>query len=385
MEEGGQARGHERERQQKERQCKMKFSITRTKFVDALRNVQNLVSSKMPLQVMQNVLVEAEGGVLRLTTADMDVTMYSVAEADIGEPGSTTLPAKVLFGVVSCCPEGVVEVEVDADDRASIRAGSAKYRLVGMSAKLFPALPDEGSEEGYRIDQAVLREMLRKTAYAAPQDDTRKALKGVLMSFQDGRLSMVATDGRRLALVEKELEDPIDRDMRITIPIRTVVELQRILSGDGRVEIKLNGSRVRFDFGSTVLYSKIVEDRYPDYEQVIPRKCNYSVALDRQQLVTALERVSVMTSDVRSTMFTFSGNMLQISSRAANLGEARDEVPIKYDGERIDISFNPVYILEALKAIDDDEVKINLNEGTTPAVIKCSIPFLYVIMPLKVD
>lgn len=363
----------------------MKFSITRMKFAEGLKGVQSIVGAKAPLQIMQNVLLEAVDGKLRFTASDLDLSMFTEIDAVVEEPGKTTLPAKVLFSVVSCCPEGVVEVSVDENDRASIRAGSTKYKLVGMPASSFPPLPSEGEGEAYRVDQPLLKEMLRKTAYAAPQDDTRRALKGVLLSFAAGRMTMVATDGRRLALVEKELDDPVGQDLRITIPIRTVGELQRILSSEGIVEIKLNGSQLSFKIGSTVLYSKIVEDVYPNYEQVIPRQSAFTVSVERQLLVTALERVSVMTSDVRSTLFTFSGNLLQIASSALEVGEARDEVPIKYDGEEIEITFNPAYLLDALKAIDDDEVRFLLNDGHSPAVIKCTIPFLYVIMPLKVS
>lgn len=363
----------------------MKFTVIRSTFVEGLKNVQNIATSKVPLQIMQNVLLEAENGNLRMTCSDIDLTMYCTIPAEVEEPGKTTLPAKVLFSVVSCSPEGIVEITVDNDDRATIKAGSAKYRLVGTTAASFPALPQEADDNSYIIDQALLKEMLRKTAYAAPVDDIRKALKGVLMNFSLGKLTLVATDGKRLALVEKELEDPIEKDLRITIPNRTVSELQRILTSNGHVEIKLNGSQLCFKLDRVVLYSKIVEDQYPNFEQVIPRECNYTVSLDRAMLVSALERVSVMTSDVRSTMFSFSGNLLQITSNAADLGDARDEMPIKYDGDPIDITFNPNYILDALKAIDDDEVRFNLIDGHSPGVIKCSVPFLYVIMPLKVN
>jgi DNA polymerase-3 subunit beta len=206
------------------------------------------------------------------------------------------------------------------------------------------------------------------------------------MSFKDSKLTMVATDGRRLALVEKEMEFPKTSERDIVLPSKAVQELQRSLGGEGDVSIKVLASKICFNLGEVQIYSKLIDDTYPNYRQVIPSECAEKIVIDRQLLLNALERASVMTMDeAHSTKLIFESNRLTVTSAANEIGEAKDEVAIKYAGEKIEIMFNPNYVMDPLKAIDDDEVSININNGHSPAVIKCSIPFLYVLMPLRIN
>ncbi len=365
----------------------MKFKIVRSKFLEGLKKVQNIVGSKGSMLIIQNVLVEARDKELILTTTDLDISIRTRVACEIVEEGSTTLPVKLLFNAISKSPEGPIEVDVSAADCAFITAGSAEFKLNGMSVVDFPALPDDQNSFEYVIPQMTLREMLRKTAYAASQDDTRKTLKGVLMSFRDGKLTMVATDGRRLALIEHEVDLPEEAQKEIILPTKVVAELQRSLTGDGDARITIEKSQISFDLGETRLYSKLLDEIYPNYRQVIPNGCSEHVVVDRQLLLSALDRVSVMTMDEsNSTCLTFDSNQLTVaSSKSSEAGSARDIVPIKYDGVKIDIVFNPSFVMDPLKAIDEDEVTIELNNGTSPAMIKCSVPFLYVMMPLRLN
>lgn len=361
----------------------MKFKITKATFLDGLKSVQNIVSSKTSAPVMQNVRLEAQDGFLRMTTTDIDISIDGKVECETGEAGATTLPVKILSSMVSCSADGVIEVEVDTNDTATIFAGSAKYRLSGISEKLFPTLPNEEGAYSYTISSALLKEMLRKTAYAASQDDTRRNLRGVLMRFKDGKLTMVATDGRRLALVEKETEFANDAERDVILPMKAVQELQRALVSEGDVVMRVQGTQVSFNLGKYTVYSKLVDDNYPNYQQVIPSNIENSITLDRQMFISAIERVGVVTSGAQSIRLVFSDNVLQVSASETEIGYAKDELPIKYVGEVIEIVFNATYLMDPLKAIDDDEVTINLDNGHSPAIIRCSVPFLYVIMPLR--
>ena len=364
----------------------MKFKITRSRFLEGLKTVQNIVPSKGALQIIQNILVEAKDNKLYMTTTDLDISIRAVVDCETDNDGATTLPAKLLSNMIAKAPDGVVEVEVDAQDRAVIKAGTFTSKVAGMSVVDYPTLPVDGSSFEYVVQQVTLREMLRKTAYAASQDDTRKTLKGVLMSFKDGKLTMVATDGRRLAMVEHEIEVPKEAEKDVILPSKVVNELQRSLSTDGDVRITIEKSQIAFRLGTTKVYSKLLDEVYPNYRQVIPQSCNEHITVDRQLLLSALDRASVMTmEESSSTRLTFDSNQLIVSSRAAEVGEVRDIVPIKYDGSKIEIVFNPGYVMDPLKAIDEDEITIELNDGTSPAMIKCSIPFLYVMMPLRIN
>ncbi len=364
----------------------MKFKIIRSKFLEGLKSVQNIVAAKGSLPVLQNVLIEAKGKELTMTTTDLDISIKSTVECEVTELGLSTLPVKLLFNSISKAAEGVIEIEIDAREHASICAGSAKYKLVGLPESEFPRLPKDEESNKYTLSQSVLREMLRKTSYAASQDDTRRTLKGVLMSFKNSKLTMVATDGRRLALVENEVDFPQSAEKDIILPYKAVQELQRSLSDEGDVTIMVQRSLICFSLGHVMIYSKLVDDTYPNYVQVIPKESLEQIVVDRQLLLDALDRASVMTMDeAHSTKLVFDHGKLTVASAASDIGEAKDEVPIKYAGERIEIMFNPNYVMEPLKAIDDDEVQIHLNNGHSPAVIKCSIPFLYVLMPLRIN
>ena len=364
----------------------MKFRIVRSKFLEGLKSVQNIVVGKGSLPILQNVLLEAKGKELTLTTTDLDISIRCTVDCEVVEAGNTTLPVKLLFNTISKVVEGVVEVEVDANERATIVAGSAKFKLAGMPESEYPRLPKDEEASSYTLEQQTLKEMLRKTAYAASQDDTRRTLKGVLMSFKDAKLTMVATDGRRLALVENEMEFPKNAEKDIVLPFKAVQELQRSLGTEENIVVIVEKTQISFKLGNVTIYSKLMEDAYPNYQQVIPKSCAETITVDRQLLLDALERASVMTIDeAHSTKLIFAANKLTVTSAASEIGEAKDEVPIKYAGEKIEIMFNPGYVMDPLKAIDDDEVTINLNNGHSPAVIKCSIPFLYVLMPLRTN
>ena len=364
----------------------MKFSIVRSKFIEALKPVQSIVAGKGSLPILQNVMIEARGGELKLTTTDLDISIVSTAECEVVEEGATTLPVKILFNLIGKAPEGVVEVDIDAEQKAVIRAGSASYKLNGKPESDFPKLGGDEESSEYIMPRQTLQEMLRKTAYAASQDDTRRTLKGVLMSFKDAKLTMVATDGRRLALVEREMEFPKTSERDVVLPSKAVQELQRSLAGEGDVKINIQKTKISFNLGTIQIYSKLIDDAYPNYRQVIPNECQHTIVVDRQLLLDALERASVMTMDeAHSTKLIFDANRLTVTSAASEIGEATDEVAIKYGGEKIEIMFNPNYVMDPLKAIDDDEVSIKLNNGHSPAVINCSIPFLYVLMPLRIS
>ena len=364
----------------------MKFKIVRSKFLEGLKSVQNIVGGKASLAILQNVLLEARGQEIVMTTTDLDISIKAVCSCEVVEEGGTTIPVKLLFNAISKVAEGEVEFETDTKDRATICAGNTKFKVAGLPESEFPKLPQDEEAFVYTIQQATFRDMLRKVSYAASQDDTRRTLKGVLLSFKDSKLTMVATDGRRLALVEQEIEFPKDAEKDIILPSKAVGELQRSLNGEGDLSMMVQKSQICFKLESVMIYSKLMDDAYPNYRQVIPVEPKERIEVDRQLLLDALDRASVMTMDeAHSTKLIFSEGKLTVTSAASDIGEAKDEVPIKYAGEKIEILFNPSYVMDCLKSIDDDEVTMNLTDGHSPAVIKCSIPFLYVLMPLRIN
>ncbi|HHU15189.1 MAG: DNA polymerase III subunit beta [Kiritimatiellae bacterium] len=364
----------------------MKFSIVRSKFLDGLQRIQNVVSGRGTLQILQNAMIEAEGDRLCMTTTDLDISERCYVECQIEEPGSTTLPIRRLASIIRELDEGKIMVEVDEDDVATVQSGSSYFKIIGMSVRDFPPVPVTEGKFCYRIDQGVLREMLRKTSYAISQDETRRVLNGVLMAFKDNKLTMVATDGRRLALVEQEIEFPPEAEAELILPNKAVTELMRLLSNEGDLKVYAQTNQAVFEIGTTMMSSKLIDGVYPNYRQVIPGACDERVVIEREALLSALRRVSVVTTDKsNATRLTFSANQLTISINTPDVGEGRDTLPVKYAGKEISIIFNPEYVMDPLKNIDDDEVYLEMNDGHSPALLKCNVPFLYVLMPLRIS
>jgi len=364
----------------------MKFSVVRSKFLDGLQRIQNVVSGRGTLQILQNAMIEAEGDRLCMTTTDLDISERCYVECQIEEPGSTTLPIRRLASIIRELDEGQIMVEVDEDDVATVQSGSSYFKIIGMSVRDFPPVPVTEGKFCYRIDQGVLREMLRKTSYAISQDETRRVLNGVLMAFKDNKLTMVATDGRRLALVEQEIEFPPEAEAELILPNKAVTELMRLLGNEGDLKVYAQKNQAVFEIGTTMMSSKLIDGVYPNYRQVIPGACDERVVIEREALLSALRRVSVVTTDKsNATRLTFSANQLTISINTPDVGEGRDTLPVKYAGKEISIIFNPEYVMDPLKNIDDDEVFLEMNDGHSPALLKCNVPFLYVLMPLRIS
>jgi DNA polymerase-3 subunit beta len=364
----------------------MKFTVIRSKFLEGLMTVQNVVSSKGTLQILSNALIHVEDNQMLITTTDLDVSMRCMIPCEMEKPGSTTLPIRRLVSIMRELNEGNVTVEVNDDDEAKFVSGSSFFKIIGLPTRDFPPIPATEGKFCYRIDQGVLKEMLRKTSYAASQDETRRVLNGILMAFKSNKLTMVATDGRRLALVDHEVEFPEQAETEMILPTKAVNELMRVLMNEGEVKIYAQKNQVVFELGTTIMSSKLVDGVYPNYRQVIPSGCDERITIEREELLRAVRRVAVMVTDKSNAVrMTFSANQLKITISSQEVGEGRETVPVKYVGKEISIIFNPDYVMDPLKNMDDDEVYIELSDGHSPALLKCSVPFLYVLMPLRVN
>lgn len=361
----------------------MKFTIIRSKLLDGLQTVQNIVAGRSTMQILSNALIKGEDGKLWLTSTDLDLTVKCCIECEITVPGSTTLPVRRLASIVKELPDDRVTVEIDDDDVATVQCGSAFFKINGLSMRDFPPVPVADGEYSYRMDQTVLRDMLRKTSYAASLDQTRKALNGVMMVFKDGKVTVIATDGRRLALIENEGEFSTDAETEMILPLKTVTELMHLL-GQGDLKIFAQKNQAVFDLGNRTLSTKLVDGVYPNYRQVIPASCNERVVVERELLMTAMRRISLIATEKANTsQLTFNDNHLTVSIYT-DVGEARETLPIKYAGNQISVIFNAEYVIDPLKNLDSDEVYLEMNDGRSPVVFKSNIPFLYVLMPLLI-
>jgi DNA polymerase-3 subunit beta len=364
----------------------MKLTIEKNVLLEALQNVQSIVGLRSPLPILSNVLLKAEGDAISLTTTDMEVCVKTSAPAEVAEAGGTTLPARRFFSICRELPAGQVEIEVDAKDVATIRCGPSFFKLVGLPEEDFPPLPEFEESAVYTIDQNVFKEMLQKVAYASSTDETRYILNGSLLCFKDEKLTVVATDGRRLALVEQEVEFSENSQANFVVPTKTLNELIKTLGNEGALKIRVSATQVAFDFERILIISKLIEGTYPNFQQVIPAQCEERIAIDRETILNAVRRVSLLTDDqTASIRLNFGKNKLELVSNSPEIGEARETIPVKYEGKEISIAFNPGFLMAPLRHLDSDEIFFELSDELSPGVIKTGVPFLYVLMPIRVS
>lgn len=370
----------------------MKLTIAKDQLLTGLQAVQNVVGTRSTLPILSNVLLRAEGGQLHFTATDLDVTISCAVPANVENPGTVTLPVKKLVGITRELAANEIEFDVDEKSVASVRAGSSFFKIHGLAADEFPPLQSFQNAKPMVFTQATLKSMLRKTCFAVSTDETRYVLNGIFFSFKDSKVTLVSTDGRRLALTDEAAEIPPSSQADFIVPTKAINELTRLLS-EGPVEIQYTENLVAFrttpaaegGFGVLII-SKLVDGSYPNYRQVIPQAPQERITLGREELLQALRRAEIMTSDKsNSVKLAFGRNQLVITGNTPEVGEARETLSINYNGKEMAIAFNPTYLMDPLKALTNDEIYFELIDELSPGVIKCNEPFLYVIMPMRMS
>ncbi len=360
----------------------MKFALAKQVLLDGLNKVAGVVSTRPSMPILSNVLLEAANGELRLTTTNMELTILAKVPCMVDAPGAITLPAKKLQSIIREMRDGEVAIDTKGTV-ANIRCNRAQFRLNGLAADEFPGLPVFKEAREFKVPQAMLNKGFRYTEFAISNDGTRYVLNGIYTCFRDGKLTLVATDGRRLALFENELEFPESQQVCIDLPSRAVAEVHRLLSDAGEVLVRITNNQASFDFGDTLLITKLIDGNYPNYRQVIPSRYNERIIMPAADLNETVRRVSLLSMEKTNTVrFRFAPGVMEVQSSASDLGEANEEVPIDYNGRELAITFNADFILAPLKAAGDGDVAIDLIDSSSPGVMRVADEFLYVLMPM---
>lgn len=360
----------------------MKFSLAKQVLLDGLNKVAGVVSTRPTMPILSNVLLEASEGELKLMTTNMELTIQAKVPCMVETPGAITLPARKLQSIIREMRDGEVVLEVKGSV-ATIRCNRAQFKLNGLNAAEFPTLPIFKEAREFKVPQAMLNRGFRYTEFAISNEGLRYVLNGIYTCFQDGKLTLVATDGRRLALFENELEFPESQQVCIDIPSRAVAEVHRLLGEAGDVMVRITSNQASFDFGDTLLVTKLIDGNYPNYRQVIPSRYNERITMSAQDLSETVRRVSLLSAEKSNTVrFHFSPGTMEVQSSSADVGEANEETPIDYQGRELTITFNADFILSPLKAVGDGEISLDLIDSSSPGVMRVADEFLYVIMPM---
>jgi DNA polymerase III subunit beta len=369
----------------------MNLSIGREQILNGLQAVQNIVSTRTTLPILSNVLMRAEGERAEFTATDLDVTISCSVECQVKKPGATTVPVKKLFGIARELAMGEIDLEVDDKQVTSLRCGASFFKIRGLSADEFPPMPTFKDEKKVTLPQDKLKAMLRKTSFAISTDESRYVLNGILFSLKEHKLTMVATDGRRLALAEEEVDVGEKSQADFIVPAKAVNELIRLLQDQGEIEIRFSDNQAAFTMKaekgpSVLVITKLIEGNYPNYRQVIPAETKERVALARDEFLHAMRRAEIMTSEKQNSVrLTFTKNSLAITANSPEVGEARESLAVNYKGKDMAIAFNPGYVIEPLNALSEDEVFLELIDELSPGVLKVNGPFLYVVMPMRLS
>ncbi len=364
----------------------MKIAVTKEALLEGLQRIQNVVSSRATLPVLSNALLEATEFGLRLTTTDLEVSIRCSVEAKVERTGATTLPARRLAAIVRELPSSEIVIDVDAKNAASIRCGSSFFKIYGLPQEEFPTFPTFGEQKSFTIKQSELKDGLRKTSYAISSDETRYVLNGILFSLADNKMTLVATDGRRLALFDSDIEFPKSHERDFILPTKAVTELQRLLGENGDVTISTTENLASYELNGSQLVSKLVEGNYPNYRQVIPGEAKERITLEREALLNCVRRVSLLSNEKTSSVrLSFTKNSLDIAANTPEVGEAKESLAISYRGKDLSIAFNPEFLMDPLRNLPNDEVFLELIDEMSPGVLKIQSPFLYVIMPMRVS
>jgi len=374
----------------------MKFKINRDHFANGLSQVLNVVGSKATMLILSNVLIEAEKDHIFLTTTNLDLGIRCQIKADVKEAGSVTLPVKRLAGIVRELPNVDVSVDGSAKHQVKLTSGGSNFKIMGIGKEDFPPLPEFGDEKSYTLEQGELTEMLKSVAYAQSNDETRYILNGVYFSFGEGKLTLVATDGRRLAHISKEMDVPAESAGAIILPAKTVSELLRLLDKGEKLKINFNERRAAFQIasdsddsglvGSIYLYSKVVEGNYPNYQQVIPKETHQRIKLERELLLQCVHRAALVCSEkANSVKLKLTTNLLEITAQSPDFGEAHESMAISYTGPDLQVAFNPQFVIDPLRALNKDEVFLEVKDDVSPGVIKTLESFICVVMPVRLS
>ncbi|MBL00571.1 MAG: DNA polymerase III subunit beta [Opitutales bacterium] len=375
----------------------MKFKINQDHFSNGLQQVLNVVASRSTMPILSNVLIEAEEGHISLTTTNLDLGIRCRIKADVSDTGSITLPVRKLATIVKELPVNEVFLETNKSNQAKITSGGSLFKIMGIGSEEFPPLPTFENRKVFELSQDEIVNMLKSVSYAQSTDENRYILNGVYFNFADEKLTLVATDGRRLGLTGLELEVSEDNAGSLILPAKTVAELERLMGKGEKVNIAFNDRQAAFEIGldeagdsgladHIYLVSKIVEGNYPNYRQVIPKETEHRVKIERELMLECVHRAALVTSDKsNSVKIKVSKNLLEISGQSTEYGESHESMAIAYDGPEVQVAFNPQFLMEPLKALTKDEVFFEFKDELSPGLFKTLDNFICVIMPLRLN
>jgi len=368
----------------------MEFRIAADELKKALHRAQGIVERKATMPILSNVLVTASKSGVTVAAFDLDIGIVSEHLAEVSKPGAITVSAKTLFDIVSFLPEAQVTVKKLPNNFAELTSGAAHYKLVGMAPEEFPRLPKDDAAHAVKVSGPTLLEMIKKTQFAISNDETRYILNGVFFEPREkGLVRMVATDGHRLALVERELSGDFKLKSGVIIPRKGLFELKRLLdeAPDADCQLGFAENSAIFKKPGLSMVMRLIDGQFPEYQRVIPKEGEKQLLVRRDKLFDALKRISLLSADKSNAVkLSLSENLLRITANNPDLGEAKDDLEVAYRGGTLTVGFNARYLIDVLGVLETDEVSVELGDEHSPGVLRPpgDRSFTAVVMPMRV-
>jgi DNA polymerase-3 subunit beta len=365
----------------------MKFTITREKLHEGLGAVAASIPSKTTLPVLSNILVEATKDGLRLSGTDLDIAVSTIIPAQVDQEGATTLPARKLVEIVRELPSAAIRFTASGEQRVQIECGRSRFKLLGLSRDEFPAFPAVKFEGAWKVAAKDLQKLIGHVAFAASTEESRPILNGVLWELRSDRMRMVATNGHRLARMDVPLKGSGQADL--IVPPKALDQIRRLYKPDEEIEIARSDNHLGFRSAGTQVYTRLIEGPYPNYEQVIPKENDKIMTADKAALAAALRRMSIVASDqTHRIRMAFANGTCKLSVTTPDLGEAQEEMTVAYEGDPLEIGFNAAYVLEVLKYMPTDEVRMSFKAPERAATCEPvgwddPASYLSLVMPLR--
>jgi DNA polymerase-3 subunit beta len=372
----------------------MELVVRKTELLRELQLFQGIVERKNTIPILANVLLEAKGNEVRMLATDLEVALRSRCEASVAKGGALTLPAKKLYEIVKALPETDVRIE---EDKNGVKVAADRFdsRMQTLPREDFPTLPEAaGGGARATLSRASLKEMVAKTQFAITGEDTRYFLNGALFVLRGDSMSLVATDGHRLALVtvpRAAKDDALQaEETKVILPKKTLLELGKLLTeGDGDIQFERGENHLFFDVGVRVLISRMIDGQFPAYERVIPKTNDKLIEFERERLTNAVKRVALLSNErSRAVKFEIDKGKVEVTSSSSEFGEAREQLVVDYPGPALTISFNAQYVLDFLNVVETDIVSLSLKDEVSQAVMKPvgadGYDYTYVIMPMRI-
>jgi DNA polymerase-3 subunit beta len=367
----------------------MRFTIAREKLQDGLNAVASSIPAKTTLPVLANILVETTDRGIRLSGTDLDISVSTEVVADVDAPGAVTIPARKLAEIARELPPSPVKISAANEQRINLECGRSRFKLLGLPRDEFPSFPAVSFQSGWKVRSGELHQLIMHTAFAVSTEESRPILNGVLWELRADAMRMVATNGHRLAKLEMTNSAQNGGSEDLIVPPKALDQVKRLFPVEEELDVARGENHIGFKSPFTSVFARLIEGPYPNYDQVIPRDNDRSAVADKVALTSALRRMSIIASEqTHRIRLSFNTGMLKFSVQTPDLGEAQDEMAIKYTGDQLDIGFNGSYLLEILKYMPTDEVRLTFKAPERAATVEpegwdSSAKYICLLMPLR--